>query len=410
MRSFFDRSPEAIPIVTAEAIRVRVPFRYPIVTSVGRWTYRESWIVRLFDTAGAVGLGEAALDYDAGDERTADLARRVRKTVDDLRNGLHTSTIDDLTAAGAPGLAVVCALQSALMDLGLVGPPEGASPGGVAADSGGGGAPARSRARAAKAGSRARGAPRSVPVNAAIGFSGATETVVAARAAADLGFATLKIKVGPERDWKELRDRVVAVRAAVGPAVRLRLDANGAWDVRTARERIAGVAPFGIEFVEQPVPARDPRDLAAVRKGSLVPIAADESVASFEAARGLLRAGAADVLVVKPARVGGPLAAWDIAALAAAEGVPVVISTLFETGVGLGAALAVAAALPSIAPGMKDYAHGLATADLLESDLLAARPQIVRGRMVVPDGRGLGIVLDDAALRYYTVEKVGGHG
>jgi L-alanine-DL-glutamate epimerase-like enolase superfamily enzyme len=69
-------------VIAAEAIRVRVPFRRPVVTSVGRWSHRESWIVRLFDAAGAVGLGEAALDLDAGEGAAAELAQLVRETVD----------------------------------------------------------------------------------------------------------------------------------------------------------------------------------------------------------------------------------------------------------------------------------------------------------------------------------------
>ena len=86
-------------------------------------------------------------------------------------------------------------------------------------------------------------------------------------------------------------------------------------------------------------------------------------------------ADAADVLVVKPARVGGPGAVAEIAALAAARGVPVVISTLFETGIGIAAALAMAVDLPDVASPRwpEPLDHGLATAGLLEHDLLARR-------------------------------------
>jgi L-alanine-DL-glutamate epimerase-like enolase superfamily enzyme len=362
-------------VVAAEAIRVRVPFRHPIVTSVGRWSHRESWIVRLFQAGRAVGLGEAALDFDAGERVADELARLVAQAVEDARGGGRLPSAVELETAGVAGRALRCGLESALLDLRLQAAP------------------------------RARGR-QSVPVNATIGFLGASGTA-AARAAVAAGFGTLKLKTGPERDSAELVERVAAVREAVGPDVRLRLDVNGAWDVATARERIAAVAAHELEYVEQPVAAGDPRDLAAVREGSPVPIAADESVSSVAAARELLAAGAADVLVVKPARVGGPVAAWEIAELAAAEGVPVVISTLFETGVGLAAALATAAGLPAVDGATGDYAHGLATADLLESDLLTRSLRIVDGRMVVPEGPGLGIALDEEALRRYAVEWLG---
>lgn len=134
-----------------------------------------------------------------------------------------------------------------------------------------------------------------------------------------------------------------------------------------------------------------------------MPIGADESVSSVAAARELLAARAADVLVVKPARVGGPTAAWEIADMAAAEGVPVVVSTLFETGVGISAALAVAAGLAAVDGATRDYAHGLATADLLESDLLTRPMQAIGGRIAVP----VGIALDEDAIRRYAVEWLG---
>jgi o-succinylbenzoate synthase len=365
------------PVVAAEAIRVRVPFRRPVVTSAGSWSHRESWIVRLFDAAGAVGLGEAALDFDAGDVVVAGLARLVREAVESVRDGGRLPAAAEMEAAGVGGRALRCALDSALLDLRLQGsvPP--------------------------------RGTPRSVAVNATIGFLEVSETTAAARASVAEGFGTLKLKAGPERDTAALVERVAAVKEAVGPEVRLRLDINGAWDVVTARERIAAVAAYRLEYVEQPVAAGDPSGLAAVHEGSPVPIAADEAVGSVAAARQLLAVRAADVLVVKPARVGGPAAAREIAELAARAGVPVVISTLFETGVGIAAALAVAAGLPAVGGATTAPAHGLATADLLESDLLARAPQVVEGRMIVPEGPGLGIALDDVALRRYAVEWQG---
>jgi len=368
-------------VVAAEAIRVRVPFRRPIVTSAGRWSHRESWIVRLFDVADEVGVGEAALDFDAGEAVVAGLARLVREAVESARDvGRLPSTAEleaELQAAGVARRALRCALDSALLDLRLQG---SAAPHGV---------------------------PRSVAVNATIGFLDVSETEEAARAAVAAGFGTLKLKAGPERDAAALVQRVAAVRGAVGPEVRLRLDVNGAWDVATARERIAAVAPYRIEYVEQPVAAGHPSDLAAVHERSPVPIAADEAVGSVAAARELLAARAADVLVVKPARVGGPAAAWEIADLAATAGVPVVISTLFETGVGLAGALAVAAGLPAVGGATAALTHGLATAELLESDLLTRAPRVVDGRMIVPEGLGLGIALDEEALRRYAVEWQG---
>ena len=156
---------------------------------------------------------------------------------------------------------------------------------------------------------------------------------------------------------------------------------------------LRALAGFALQYVEQPL---GPGALAkgAVLAGSVgIPIAADEAVTSVAAARAVLDAGAADVLIVsRPRR--GPVAVAEIAALAAERGVPVVISSLFETGVGLASGLACAAALPDV-PGWPAASrdHGLATADLLSDDLLVAR--------LLREGRGAhrGLLADRGEVR-----------
>jgi len=193
---------------------------------------------------------------------------------------------------------------------------------------------------------------------------------------------------------------------------------------------LAAVAQFGIEYAEQPLPAHEVEALAELRRRVDVPIAADEGAESVGAARALLAADAVDVLVVKPARVGGPAAVAEIAERAAERGVPVVVSTLFETGVGIAAALAAAAALPGVrggrtagtagarvaddATGAADarangLAHGLATAGLLAHDLLVEALHVAGGRMTVPggpDSRGLGVAVDERAVARFTTEAI----
>ena len=218
------------------------------------------------------------------------------------------------------------------------------------------------------------------------------------------GFGTLKLKVGGEASTAELVTRVRLVREAVGAEVKLRIDANGAWDGAVARERLDALAVLDLEYVEQPLPVGPPEEMARLRADVAVPIAADESVSGSYAAELLLEAGAVDVLVVKPARVGVPHVCLCIAEQAAAAGVGVVISTLLETGVGIGAALAIAARLPASA---REYAHGLATAGLLESDLLLEPLAISGGRMSLPSVPGVAGRLDLDAVRRYAVEWMG---
>lgn len=357
---------EAVPVAGLSALRVRVPFRRPFATATGMWLHREAWIVLLEGADGRVGLGEAVLEPDATEVEETILARAIRETAGRAREG-DLPDAEELELLGGPGRAFRAALDAARLDLALDLDP----------------------------------AP--VPVNGTIGFAAPREGAEAALQAIEAGFTTLKLKAGAERETEDLVARVRAIRRAVGPEVRLRLDVNGAWDLPTAEERLEAIARFDLEYVEQPLPADDSAGAAELRTRVRVPLAADEAVNSANAVRRILAEGAADVLVVKPARVGGPVAVAEIAAVAAGSGVPVVLSTLFETGIGISAARACAAWLPG------GLAHGLATAGLLEHDLLALPLAVEDGLMIAPGGPGsggLGIRLDDGALRRFAVEVV----
>lgn len=228
-----------------------------------------------------------------------------------------------------------------------------------------------------------------VSVNAVLVIRGPdTGSAATATALVDDGFATLKLKVegggdGVPGDW--WTDAIAGIRAAVGPDVRLRLDLNGGLSPDAAVAWLPSLADLALEYVEQPIaPEHGPDELARMRESG-VPIAADESVTDLGAALELLESGC-DALVVKPARVGGPLRAAAIVEAATEAGVPVVVSTLIETGVGIATALHVAASVPG------EQAHGLATGDLIVDDPVEGAPSVVRGRMAV-EGPGLGVTL-----------------
>ncbi len=345
------------------------------------WLEREAWIVRLVQADGRVGLGEAVLDRADGEAASTVLDRLVHEAAL-MAPGGSLPTSHELEMHGSPGRALRAAIDAARLDL-QGSPAESLVPGGVG-----------------------------VGVNATIPSIGPAASGEAARQAVAAGFTTLKLKAGAERETEVLVDRVGAVRSAVGPDVRLRLDVNGAWDLATATDRMEAMARFALEFVEQPLAGDDTAELAELRRRVRTPIAADETVTSIRTARALLDAGAVDVLVVKPARVGGPVVAAEIAALSAERNVPVVVSTLFETGVGIAAALAVAAALPFVRGVSGEWApdHGLATAGVLEHDLLVEALPVAEGRMWISGatGGGLGVAIDERALARFVVDSAGG--
>ncbi|MGI8576827.1 MAG: o-succinylbenzoate synthase [Nocardioidaceae bacterium] len=206
------------------------------------------------------------------------------------------------------------------------------------------------------------------------------------------GCRTAKVKVA-ERGQTLADDmaRVGAVRDALGPRGRLRVDANGAWTVAEAVAAIHRLAEFDLEYVEQPVAAVD--ELATVRRRVGVPIAADESIRRAEDPLLVSRTGAADIAVLKVQPLGG---VGRCLRLAEQIGIPVVVSSALETSVGIAAGVALAAALPEL-----PYACGLATTSMLGRDLVADPFRPVGGCLPVcrpaPDAAAVGAAAADAA-------------
>ena len=220
-----------------------------------------------------------------------------------------------------------------------------------------------------------------VPVNATIGDGDPDATAAAASRAVDEGFACLKVKVGV-RSVDGDAARLRAVRDAVGDAVAVRADANGAWDRPTAREALDRFAPFDLEYVEQPLSAADLDGAARLRSDAAVPIALDESL-SDHGLGAVLDACAADAVVVKPMAFGGPDRALSAALRARAAGVDPVVTTTIDGVIARTAAVHVAAAIPEVRP------CGVATGSLLEDDLAPDPCPVVDGGVAVPSGPGL---------------------
>jgi o-succinylbenzoate synthase len=199
-----------------------------------------------------------------------------------------------------------------------------------------------------------------VPVNVTVPAVGAEH---ARRIIADGGCRTAKVKVAePGQSLADDQARLEAVRDALGPDGRVRIDANGGWDVDTAVAaiRLLDRAAGGLEYVEQPCASVE--ELAAVRRAVDVPVAADESIRRAADPYRVRELDAADVAVLKVQPLGGVRACLRIAE---DIGLPVVVSSALETSVGIAAGVALAAALPEL-----PYACGLATVQLLEHDVV----------------------------------------
>ena len=203
------------------------------------------------------------------------------------------------------------------------------------------------------------------------------------------GCTTAKVKVAERgQALADDVDRVAAVRDVLGREGRVRVDANGAWSVDAAREALAALAPYDLEYAEQPCASvEELRDLriTLARNGIDVAIAADESIRKAEDPLRVRDLRAADVVVVKVAPLGGVRAALGVVE---ESGLPAVVSSALDTSVGISSGVALAAALPGL-----DYACGLGTVALLEGDV--TREPLVPDHGSLATGR---VAVDDALL------------
>jgi O-succinylbenzoate synthase len=227
-----------------------------------------------------------------------------------------------------------------------------------------------------------------IPVNVTVPAVGPEAAHAIVRSS---GCRTAKVKVAePGQDEREDIARVEAVRDALGPGGRVRVDANGGWDPDTAVRMLRALGEQ--EYVEQPCPTLE--ELAAVRARVDTPVAADESIRRAEDPLRVRAADAADIVVLKVQPLGGVRAAL---AVAEACGLPVVVSSAVETSVGLAAGLALAAALPEL-----PYACGLGTLSLLEGDVVRDPLRAVNGEIEVRRPQ-----VDEEALTRYEIDGEG---
>jgi L-alanine-DL-glutamate epimerase-like enolase superfamily enzyme len=199
------------------------------------------------------------------------------------------------------------------------------------------------------------------------------------------GFAVLKLKVGTDAETDV--ERVEAVRDAVGPEVRIRVDANQGWTPRQAITVIRALEDSGVdvEFVEQPVAAHDLDGLAAVTAAVDTPVMADESCFGLRDLSAIIEQHAADLVNIKLAKCGGLRVARAMAELAAAHGVGTIVGSMMEGPIGVGAAASLVAAYGTTAVSDLDAAWWVAKSPVVGGLSYDG------GEVVLPDEPGLGI-------------------
>jgi O-succinylbenzoate synthase len=232
-----------------------------------------------------------------------------------------------------------------------------------------------------------------IPVNATL--PAVPADAVAGVLARFPGCRTVKIKVA-ERGQTLGDDiaRVAATRELLGPEGRIRLDANGGWNVDEAEHAVHELARYDLEYLEQPCASvAELAELRARLHDWDIPVAADESVRKAADPLAVARAGAADLLVIKAQPLGGIHRALEIVG---AAGLPVNVSSALDTSIGIAMGAHLAAALPEL-----PYDCGLATVGLFERDV-AAEPLVpvdgaIPVRRPVPDPAALDALAASAS-------------
>lgn len=235
------------------------------------------------------------------------------------------------------------------------------------------------------------GSPRELRTDDTIGIDDPGAMAERALKLKEEGFPAIKVKLGtaPAEDI----ERVRRIREAIGEGIPIRVDANQGWDLAAAVEALAGIEGLGIQYCEQPVAAGDLDSMRAVRERTRIPIMADESLFDVHDALRLVVAGACDYFNIKLSKSGGLHMALKIAAVAEAARMGCMVGCMSETRLALTAAAHLAAARPIVR--FLDLDSALAhTVDPILGGMRYERG----GRIVLPDGPGLGAEVDPAFL------------
>jgi muconate cycloisomerase len=334
-----------VRLASVEVIPYALPFREAYVTARGRLEQREMVLLRVRAEDGRVGLGEAVPMSLRGGTTLPQVVRELEE---------FDAHDEDWALHSAPAR---CAISTALFDL--------------------------------QGEERQEREAEGIPCNATLVAGNPPAVAEDALRWAELGYSTFKLKLGAGEDVAQ----VAAVREALGEEAQIRVDANAAWDLETAKRTLAELEPLGIQLVEQPVATLG--EAAELAGRTSIPLAGDESIVTAKDAARAVEAGAFGLTGVKLSKVGGPGPAREIAGA-----MPAYLSSALDGPVGIAMAARLAAEVQGTPwPASGERAHGLATQRLFASTIAAAECELRDGMLYPPPGPGLGVEIDEEALR-----------
>lgn len=379
-------------IISAQLYALRIPFKIPFSHKLMTRSYSDSIIVKLTAENGESGFGEGLpRPYVTGetvfsclDHIQSVLLPFVKqhdfKEPDAHANPLELlSEIDALLPAAGHGSVIAfnaskAAIELALSDLLL-------------------------KLKKKSLGNLLLPGTEMVTYSAVITADSLDATKKIALKCGEFGIKQVKIKVGTGED----HGRIAAVREALGESVSLRVDANGAYDVKGALALISSIQPFHIDSVEQPVPRGDVDALAQVKKNSPIPIMTDESLITEEDAAELIGKKACDLFNLRISKNGGIFRTLQLAKMARESGMG------FQLGCQVGETAILSAAGRHVASHLNDakFVEGSYGALLLEEDIAEEPVQFgYAGKAPLLTRAGLGIRVREDLLQKYSEQTI----
>ncbi|HXG12605.1 MAG TPA: mandelate racemase/muconate lactonizing enzyme family protein [Gemmataceae bacterium] len=356
-------------ITRLDAVLVRIPQKPPIAPYQSRYratSAKEALLIRLETDTGLVGWGETPVDW-LGKSFEGAPEERLRSQV----LGRDPFDLEAWYAENTLGSYLASGVEMAFWDLigHATGQPLYKLLGGAVR--------------------------KKVELAACMGIRPYDEAKAIARAYLEQGFTTLKTKAG--RDPQEDLEMVRGIRDGVGDRLKLRIDPNQGYAPETALALARDLEKYHLEYFEQPMPLGLIADAARLRRRTSTPIALNESVTTPEVVWQILQLQAADVLLPDTYQCGGILAVKKVAALAEAAGVPCVFHCAHDLGLKTAAMLHVVASTPGFTLANDCTYYGL------EDDIITPLHHIERGHMMVPEGPGLGVNVDEAKVQKYRI-------
>lgn len=371
-------SDPALPIADVRVVRADVPVRRPHKMSFTTLEAVNFAFVRIETRDGPVGWGEAAaLGGPTWSEESAEsIAATIERYLAPWLKGRDATAIEALRVEMSRRIQgnpfARAAVEMALWDLNgrALGVPVHRLLGGRVRDR--------------------------VPLSWSLAVASPEDELREAVEMTSRGHRIFKIKTAA-RSVSEDVDRVRRIREAVGPEVKLRIDANQGWDRATALKAIRAMEPHDLDFVEQPVPRWDFEGLAEIGRQVSVPIMADESCFTPQDAIALARLGGVSILGLKLTKSAGILGTMAIARIAEAAGLGCYVGCMIETSLGTAAYLQVALAATPVTWGCELFGPLLLTGDVVRRPV-----EYADGCILAVDGPGLGVEIDEAALKEWT--------